>query len=267
MTTPTVVLVHGIRASGSMWARQLAALRDAGVPALAVDLPGHGARRSQHFTVPSAVDVIDEAASAVDGPVVVVGLSMGGYMALHWAARARRRPAALVAASCCTQPQGLGLAAYRAVARLIGRLPDGGATLNDVVARRVVPEEAREDLAVGGMTVAVMAEALAGMAAVNTLADLAAVPEPVWLVNGRWDHFRGHERRFLAACQDGRLVIVPRATHLVSLTRPVAFSRILLEVVDEVAAAAGEPAPRRAVPRGTALEARQAVVRHSRAVA
>ncbi|MPV36540.1 alpha/beta fold hydrolase [Georgenia subflava] len=253
MEVPTVVLVHGIRASRSMWLRQLAALEAAGIPALAPDLPGHGARRDEPFSIPRSLDVIEDAARSVTGPLVVAGLSMGGYLALHWAARTERRPDAVLAASCSTQPQGLALAAYRRVAWLIGRLPDGGAALNDFMARRFVPDHAREDLAVGGMTVSVMSDVLSGMVDVDTRADLCAIDVPVWLVNGRWDHFRGHERRFLSSCNDGRLIIVPRASHLVSLVRPVVFNRILLELVDTVAhAAPARVPPRQDVPAAVA---------------
>ena len=54
-------------------------------------------------------------------------------------------------------------------------------------------------------------------------------------MNGRYDHFRGEERRFLRACRDGRLVVVPGATHLVSLTAPVGFTRAVLDAVDSLA--------------------------------
>ena len=250
VTRPTVLLVHGIRASATMWRRQLRALGAAGVPAHAPDLPGHGARRAEPFTVDAALATLEEAVAQVDGPVVVAGLSMGGYLALHWAAHAARRPAAVLAASCCTQPGGLPLWAYRQVAGLIGRLPDAGAGLNDALARRFLPVEALADVVDGGMSVGVMDAVLAGMAGVDTLADLRAIGAPVWLVNGRWDHFRGQERRFLRQCAEGRLVVVPRASHLVSLVRPVAFNRVLLELADEVGRraadgerAAGERAP------------------------
>ncbi|UNX54337.1 alpha/beta hydrolase [Georgenia sp. TF02-10] len=235
MPAPTVLLVHGVRASRTMWLRQLAALEVAGVPALAPDLPGHGARRDEDFTVAASLDVLDDAASDADGPVVVAGLSMGGYLALHWAACTTRRPAAVLAAACSTQPAGVGLAAYRLLARAIGRLPDGGARLNELMARRFVPAPGRADLAVGGMALGVMDAVLAGMADIDTLADIAQIDAPIWFVNGRWDHFRAHERRFLAAAARGRLVIVPGATHLVSLVQPVAFNRVLLELVAEVA--------------------------------
>lgn len=241
MSVPTVVLVHGIRASRSMWLRQLAALEAAAVPAVAPDLPGHGSRAGEDFTVPAAIDTIERTVDGIDGPVVVVGLSLGGYLTLHWAARTGHRPAAVLAASCCTQPAGPGLAAYRRLAGLIGRLPDGGAGVNEFMVRRFLPEEARADLAAGGMTMSVMSAALTGMSGVDTYADIARIESPIWFVNGRWDHFRVHEQRFLAAARDGRLILVPRATHLISLVRPIAFNRVLLELVDEVAARAAHP--------------------------
>ncbi|WP_152230050.1 alpha/beta fold hydrolase [Georgenia ruanii] len=253
MTTPTVLLVHGVRASATMWRAQLRALRAAGVPALAPDLPGHGARAGEAFTVERALATLDDAAGAVGGPVVVVGLSMGGYLALHWAARTGR-PAAVLAASCCTRPAGPPLWAYRRLAGAIARLPDGGARLGEVLARRALPAQALADVNAGGMSVGVMDAVLAGLAHIDPLADLRAVAVPVWLVNGRWDHFRTQERRFLRQCAAGRLVVVPGASHLVSLVRPVAFNRVLLELVDTVGArptptagpGAALPAPARA---------------------
>ncbi len=246
---PTVVLVHGIRISSTIWRRQLEALEAADVPALAPDLPGHGTRRGEPFTLDGARATIEDAVVRAGrdrpgAPVVVAGLSMGGYLALHWAARTPHPPAALLAAGCTTQPGGVGLPAYRAVARLLGRLPDGGAGTSDLVARIFLPPEARADLEAGGVAVEVMADALAEMGKIDALGDVAGIDTPIWFVNGRWDHFRGHERRFLAAARHGRLVVVPRAHHVVSLVQPVAFNRVLLELTDDVAGrASGTMAP------------------------
>ena len=57
---------------------------------------------------------------------------------------------------------------------------------------------------------------------------------PVWLVNGQFDHFRIEERRMLRAARDGRLVVIPGATHLVSLARPDHFTAVVLGVVAEL---------------------------------
>ena len=63
---------------------------------------------------------------------------------------------------------------------------------------------------------------------------LSRIDVPVWLVNGRFDHFRIEERRMLRAAHDGRLVVVPGATHLVSLARPEEFTATVLGAVAEL---------------------------------
>lgn len=230
-----VVLVHGIRASRSMWRSQLAVLERAGVPACAPDLPGHGARAAEDFTVDGALSAVEDAAAEVDGPVLAVGLSLGGYLATHWAARTAHPLAGLLAAGCCTRPRGVGLAAYRRLAALIARLPDGGRRLNDTLARLALPAQARTDLAEGGLQMGVMDAALAGVSGIDPIADLRALGQlPVRFVNGRWDHFRLEERRFLAACQSATLHVVPGANHMVSLSRPAAFNAVMLDFLDQL---------------------------------
>lgn len=80
---PSVVFLHGVGTSGWMWARQTAALAD--FHCLNVDLPGHG--RSNQIEWRSLVDAADQVAAlirqrAVNGRAHVVGLSLGGYVAL-----------------------------------------------------------------------------------------------------------------------------------------------------------------------------------------
>jgi len=120
-----VVLVHAAGRNAGMWRRQLDAL-GAGHSALALDFPGHG--RSSGVDGLASID--DYAACLgrfVDAlglrPFVLVGRSMGGAVALAFAARHPKRLAGLVLA--CTAPRfqftDESLAAHRDVVR--GRLP------------------------------------------------------------------------------------------------------------------------------------------------
>ena len=67
----------------TMWRRQVAALEAAGVTALAVDLPGHGARMDERFTLDGGVAAIHDGVAALGGRALVVGLSLGGYLAVE----------------------------------------------------------------------------------------------------------------------------------------------------------------------------------------
>ncbi|TFC58593.1 alpha/beta fold hydrolase [Cryobacterium sp. TMT2-15-1] len=230
-----VLFVHGIRTSGTMWRRQLSMLGEAGHPALAIDLPGHGSRMDQTFTVAGALAAIDEGVAALGGRVLLVGLSLGGYYAIEYAARHPQKVAGLVAAGSCALPAGWLLDAYRGLARLIRRLPDQGLWLHTTLVRVLLPSGGAADTLAGGVPLTVMDAGLGATGSLRPLDSLARYPGPVWLVNGSLDQFRLHERRFLAACRDGRLVIVPRASHLVSLAQPERFAAVLSGILTEVA--------------------------------
>lgn len=224
-----------------MWRAQSEALTTAGVRSRAIDLPGHGSRLGERFTLDGALDAIDDAVDSLPGPVLLCGLSLGGYLGLHWAgSRGGTRIAGMIAAACGTTPRGAALAGYRGLADAIYRLPDQGAGINQFLIDRFVPERSRADVTRGGVALDVMADGLGAMAGVRPVESIGRIRVPLLLVNGRFDHFRLEERRYLAAARAregvppewSELLVVPGASHLVSLTQPEAFTRVLLGVVD-----------------------------------
>lgn len=232
-----VVLVHGLRTSSSMWRAQLALLGGHDLDVVAIDLPGHGRHLGEPFSVEAALEAIDEALNPAEAdgvPRLLVGLSLGGYLAMEFAARAPDRLDGLVAASCSTRPRGAALGGYRRLAAIIGRLPDRGRGMNDAMARLFLAPAAVDDVLAGGVALDVMAPVLEAVGRLDPEAALGSIDVPVWLVNGRFDHFRLEERRMLRAARDARLVIVPRATHLVSLIQPDDFAAIVLGAVAEL---------------------------------
>jgi pimeloyl-ACP methyl ester carboxylesterase len=182
-----------------------------GHESVAVDLPGHGARSAERFTLQGAMRTIDAAVSSCATPPLLVGLSLGGYTSLAYAARHRGSVAGVVLSGCSTEIRGKPLAAYRSLSIQVDRAwgPTGGSWH-------------------------VVADMLAAMKGHSSLADLRQMVEPVWLVNGQRDLLRLDERRYLAALPGTSLTVVPRAGHDVNSHAPAAFNRILLSVLREL---------------------------------
>ena len=77
-----VLLLHGWPVSERVWISQVSALRGAGFEPIAPHLYGRGA---------SIDDWAAQLLREIDGPLVTVGASMGGYCALAMARRAPER--------------------------------------------------------------------------------------------------------------------------------------------------------------------------------
>jgi pimeloyl-ACP methyl ester carboxylesterase len=76
--TATVVLVHGAWHGAWCFDRVLPLLEKAGVPAVAVDLPGHGEDPGPLTDLHGDADRVREVLDGIDGDVVLLGHSYGG---------------------------------------------------------------------------------------------------------------------------------------------------------------------------------------------
>jgi pimeloyl-ACP methyl ester carboxylesterase len=228
--TVQVVFVHGIRTSATMWRAQVAHLTERGNPANAVDLPGHGSRMAEAFTLDGAFATIDEAVqdAAARGPVLLVGHSMGGLICVDYAGREDPPPiAGFVAASCTAIPRGVGLSTYRLLARGVDSLPDRGMWLTNRMLDRILPDETRADFGAGGYALDAQDIALQSLSVLDLLAALHRIDVPLWFVNGQFDQLRVNEQLFLRVAQHAELIVVPRTTHHVTVMRPRVFNALL----------------------------------------
>lgn len=251
----SVVFVHGVRSSGAIWENQLAHVRAAGHEAVAVDLPAHGSRRHDRFSMDGAFESLDDAvASLPSGPVALVGLSLGGYTSLAWAARpdTTDRLVGVLAAGCTSDPKGKPVRIYRDIAqgvanaayftrRVTGRVvhpsthrarlsvptlrplrsSPGGADLRQV---EIAPSQTAEMYRPAWD---VVSDALTHLAGRSSIANVRAAQVPLWFVNGARDAMRIEEQRHLAAARDGALVVIPGAGHDVNMEAPESFNRVL----------------------------------------
>lgn len=192
-------------------------MRADGHHCVTVDLPGHGGRLRERYTLAAAGAAIDEAVASCPTPPLLVGLSLGGYSALAYAAEHQGRLAGVLLAACTTRIRTLPVDAYRVLSGHTVRLLRPGVTSWHVVT-----------------------DMLRSVRRHDFLADLRRLHRPVWLVNGSRDPMRLDERRYAAALPGCRLVVVPRAGHDVNLHAPAAFNRVLREAMTTLRVA---PAP------------------------
>jgi pimeloyl-ACP methyl ester carboxylesterase len=230
---PGIVLVHGTRMAAAYWHAQVQALSDR-FRVVAVDLPGHGRRRGIRFTHREALDTILRGVDPCrGGSAVVVGHSLGGYLAMDAAAEAPDRCRGLVLVGCTQRATGPRTWLYRVAASLLPLLPEERLTrLNDRLLRRRYPAELVEPQIAAGYGFAAVPASWRSVLGRDHLPLLARYPGPVLLLNGERDWFRSGERQFLTACRRATLRVVPGASHLCNLDDPEAFEGAIREFMD-----------------------------------
>jgi pimeloyl-ACP methyl ester carboxylesterase len=204
-----VLLLHGWPVSERVWVPQISALRDAGFDAHAPLLYGRG---------PSIDDWAAQLLRELDGPLVPVGASMGGYCAL---ALARRAPERIL---------GLVLVGSRADADSFERRRHRVEAIADLRAGKR-PPRADEDTDLEHL--------VAAQEAMRDRLDLTGVVAsfggPLLVCVGDQDELVSVEdaQALAAKALDGRLEVFPGAGHFVALDQRERFNEVLLEFVSQ----------------------------------
>ena len=238
---PVVCFLHGTRLTRAMWGPQMADLADT-YRVLAVDLPGHGAAHDRPFTLEHAADHVAEVIREVapEGRAVVVGLSLGGYVAMLLAARHPTVVRGLVLSGASAEPLGWRAAPYRWLAAALERW-DGPrlAAYDRWFFGTRFPPSVSEPILAGGFWREGGAAALRSLPGRSFVPLLRAYDGPVLLINGEWDLlFRLSSRAFRRALPQARWVRLKGATHLANLDRPRAFNRALRGFMERLETAA-----------------------------
>jgi len=238
---PAIVFLHGTRFSRRQWSPQMRRLSGR-YRCVAVDLPGHGARASEPWSFEAARAAVVAAieAEVPRGRAVLVGLSLGGYVAIDVAEAAPERVAGLVLAGCSGEPVGTMALPFRGLAWIFERLPHPVLRLLNIAFFRLrYRRSISEPIIEGGFWWAGGARAVRSVVGQHFLDRLGRLWTPVLIVNGALDPVFGPGGEFWAAtCRQGRSVVIRRAMHLSSLDRPRAFSRHVARFTDEVALSA-----------------------------
>jgi pimeloyl-ACP methyl ester carboxylesterase len=237
---PLLVFLHGTRLSGGQWAVQVEEL-SANYRCLTPDLPGHGDAAGVAFTIGTAGDrVIEllerEASPSPGGKALVIGLSLGAYVALEVGARRPDLVAGIAVSGVTAEPVGVRALAFRGLALIFRVVPETVLErVNRWFFRHRYPPRIAEPIVAGGFWFPGGSIAVGSLVGERFKPRLARYPGPSLLLNGEFDlFFRPTERSFATAAVDARRVLIRRATHLANLDQPAAFTAAIRRFAERV---------------------------------
>ena len=243
MTLPTVVFLHAFPLNASMWQAQMEAVGGAGFPVLALDFPGFGtAISSGQRTVQEFAQFITDALERERvKDAVLVGLSMGGYVAFRILERHPELVRGLVLADTKASPDAPDARTKRL--KMAARIESEGTgflqseLIPNLLSKTVSPEVLLEVQQLAG-------EAAQG-AVYNALAALASRPDsrlmlndiaiPTLVLVGEDDAITpiGDAEIMSNAIPNARLELIRGAGHLANLEQPQSFNAALLEFLEQ----------------------------------
>ncbi len=222
-----VVFLHGATLNREMWNRQTEVL-SARYRTVATDLPGHGTRTEERFRMGDAAAEVAALIDDLGQPAVVVGFSLGGYVATQVAAREPSLVRALVIAGAIDPYRGLSRFFIRTFAVMVGLAPEGFKSRAAEGMARTVPPNDAADVLEAGLSMRAGAQGLAQVTRMRPHRLLASYPGTVMMINGERDRpNRAAEKRAVRACQEGLVRTIGNAGHTCSLTQPEAFTHEL----------------------------------------
>lgn len=234
MISPTVVLIHGATVNRRMWDVVRTKLEPT-YRVVTPDLPGHGAKAQEPFGFEAATLLMAQTIAAQGTkPVVLVGESLGGYVAMACASQLPpNRLRGLIISGASSNLHGRNLvpyyvkiAAVRAMQAILGR----ERITRSVIAQ--VREKARAPFIEGmiseGLQLDTYAQAVRDLRRIDFKQHLARIEAPILFVNGTKD--RGHcvgEAEFIAASRDASARHFIWVEHGVSLWRSAEFAELV----------------------------------------
>jgi pimeloyl-ACP methyl ester carboxylesterase len=243
-----VLFIHGYPLNGRMWSPQLQGLGDH-ARLIAPDLRGHG--DSDVASGPYAMSALaDDCAALLDslevaGPVVVCGLSMGGYATFAFYRRHRARVAGLILAATragADSPEGKA-ARDRAAAQAEAEGPES--IVAAMLPKMMAPATYEENPALVERVRSIMAATslegilgdLQGMRdRPNSTDMLTEIEVPTLVVHGADDQIlpQSEAESMAAAIPGAKLEILPGAGHLLNLEQPERFNRAVREFLSGI---------------------------------
>jgi pimeloyl-ACP methyl ester carboxylesterase len=233
---PTVLLLHAFPLDARMWDGIRPALESARFEVVAPNLPGDDLELGFDVWARRALEL-------VEGDVVPVGSSLGGYLAFELWRQAPERIAAMALVGTRATPDSPEQREARDDSiRLLGEA--GRQPFWEDLSARLFAEDADPAVVAAARVLALEQPITALVTAQETIRDrldsrptLPTIDVPVLVLVGEEDRLTppSDSEAMVAALPNARFSRIPDAGHLTPLERPDAVAGLLVEFLEEVA--------------------------------
>ncbi len=244
----TMLMIHGFPFNNLMWVPQYDDLYDM-ARIIAPDLPGHGSSDPMKGTVTMGLmaqqcaDLLESL--EIDEPIVVCGLSMGGYVAMELVRQFPRRISGLILTATRAAPDSEEARSGRNAA--ISKIKQKGLDVfvDEMLPNLFAPQNFDPESEIVAYVREMMMQtspegAIAALRGMKERADsrplLSSIEVPTIIIHGEDDQIvpLAEAQEMYAAMPDSNLFIVENAGHLPPMEQPDVFNGIVAEFLGDL---------------------------------
>lgn len=225
----SILFIHGGSLNQGMWAQQIEVLKNE-FDVHALDLPGHGKNINKPFTLESAIDEVDKyITSKIEGRAIIVGVSLGGYVAIAYAYKHPENVSKLILSGCCIQYIGF-----------IGFLAKINTILLKIISKKrfdsmqkkalmkITSRSITENICENGISLNGAMESMSEVIGKDFVCMIKKCKSPILLINGENDTLnKKYESRYIEVGNKLSIKSMKNCGHLCSLEKPDVFTGLV----------------------------------------
>ena len=229
----SIIFLHGGGLNKAMWLPQTTVLKK-DFDVHMIDLPGHGNKINEEFTINAAIeDINNYITHKTNKAVILVGISLGGYVGMAYTEQYPAKVLKLVLSGCSVQYSGyMNLLAKVSILGSYFISENAFTLMQRKLLIKITNYETVSDICKNKISKKSAIQSFKNIINKDFLLILSRIKIPVLLINGE-DDYLNVKNEFLYIEANNNIVVkrIDNAGHLCNLQKPEQFTNLLCEFV------------------------------------